>query len=161
MPIAATAREAFSTARARGFEIGVSTLRPVYIAGETFDATVAVRDPAGKPVGTALKFEVFEMTSALRGLPADYDSWAYSGAPGWSYEDVLPFFVKSEDYEGGASEHHGVGGPLAVSNVSEPHPLCEAFIEATQQAGHPRDPAQPRLSGHQRHGLDPGVAAEA
>ncbi len=54
----------------RGFEVGVSTLRPVYIAGETFDATVAVRDPAGKPVGTALKFEVFEMTPAARGLPA-------------------------------------------------------------------------------------------
>ncbi|MBI3866706.1 MAG: tetratricopeptide repeat protein, partial [Planctomycetia bacterium] len=54
----------------RGFEVGVSTLRPVYIAGETFDATVAVRDPAGKPVGAALKFEVFEMTPAARGLPA-------------------------------------------------------------------------------------------
>jgi uncharacterized protein YfaS (alpha-2-macroglobulin family)/outer membrane protein assembly factor BamD (BamD/ComL family) len=54
----------------RGFEIGVSTLRPVYIAGETFDATVAVRDPAGKPVGTALTFEVFEVTPAARGLPA-------------------------------------------------------------------------------------------
>lgn len=54
----------------RGFEVGISTLRPVYIAGETFDATVAVRDPAGKPVGTALKFEVFEITPATRGLPA-------------------------------------------------------------------------------------------
>lgn len=54
----------------RGFEIAVTTLRPVYIAGETFDATVAVRDPAGKPVGVALKLEVFEMIPALRGLPA-------------------------------------------------------------------------------------------
>ncbi len=54
----------------RGFQIGVSTLRNVYIAGETFDATLAVNDPAGKPVGTALKLEVFEMTPAARGLPA-------------------------------------------------------------------------------------------
>src|SRR5262245_18032425 len=54
----------------RGFQIGVSTLRNVYISGETFDATLAVNDPAGKPVGTALKLEVFEMTPAARGLPA-------------------------------------------------------------------------------------------
>ncbi len=54
----------------RGFQIGVSTLRKVYIGGETFDATLAVTDPAGKPVGTALKLEIFEMIPAARGLPA-------------------------------------------------------------------------------------------
>ncbi len=54
----------------RGFLIGVSTLRNVYIAGETFDATLAVNDPAGKPVGVALKLEVFEQIAAARGRPA-------------------------------------------------------------------------------------------
>ncbi len=54
----------------RGFQIGVSTVRNVYINGETFDATLAVSDAAGKPVGTALKLEVFEMIPAARGLPA-------------------------------------------------------------------------------------------
>ena len=54
----------------RGFQIGISTLRSVYIGGETFDATVAVNDPAGKPVATPLKLEIFEMIPAARGLPA-------------------------------------------------------------------------------------------
>jgi alpha-2-macroglobulin len=54
----------------RGFQVGVSAIRSVYIAGETFDATVAVHDPAGKPVAVPLKFEVFEQTPALRGMPA-------------------------------------------------------------------------------------------
>lgn len=54
----------------RGFEIGVSTVRRVYIAGETFDASLAVKDPAGKPVAVPIKLEVFELTPAVRGLPA-------------------------------------------------------------------------------------------
>lgn len=54
----------------RGFQIGVSTLRNVYVAGETFDAVVAVTDPAGKPLGAALKLDVLEQTPAARGLPA-------------------------------------------------------------------------------------------
>jgi choline dehydrogenase len=52
---------------------------------------------------------------------------------------VLPYFRRAEDQERGADEFHGTGGPLAVSNVCEPHPLCEAFIEAAQQAGIPRN----------------------
>ena len=52
---------------------------------------------------------------------------------------MLPYFRRAEDQERGADELHGTGGPLAVSNVSEPHPLCEAFIEAAQQAGFPRN----------------------
>jgi len=58
---------------------------------------------------------------------------------GWGFEDVLPYFRRAEDQERGADALHGVGGPLAVSNVSEPHPLCEAFIEAARQAGFPRN----------------------
>jgi choline dehydrogenase-like flavoprotein len=47
---------------------------------------------------------------------------------------VLPYFRRAEDQERGADELHGVGGPLAVSNVCEPHPLCEAFLGAVEQA---------------------------
>ncbi|MFN0050915.1 MAG: MG2 domain-containing protein, partial [Planctomycetales bacterium] len=54
----------------RGFQVAVSALRSVYLVRETFDASIAVTDPAGKPVGTALKLEVFEQTPAARGLPA-------------------------------------------------------------------------------------------
>ena len=75
----------------------------------------------------------------VRGQHEDYDHWRQLGNKGWGFEEVLPFFRRAEDQERGADDMHGVGGPLAVSNVSEPHPLCEAFIEAAQQAGHPRN----------------------
>jgi len=75
----------------------------------------------------------------IRGQPHDFDYWRQLGNAGWSFEDVLPYFRRSEDQERGADALHGTGGPLAVSNVSEPHPLCEAFIEAAQQAGFARN----------------------
>src|SRR5215470_3477723 len=75
----------------------------------------------------------------VRGQSADYDHWRQLGNAGWSFEDVLPYFRRAEDQERGADSLHGVGGPLAVSDVCEPHPLCEAFIEAAQQAGFPRN----------------------
>jgi choline dehydrogenase len=75
----------------------------------------------------------------LRGQPEDYDHWRQLGNTGWSFDDVLPYFRKAEHQERGEDTLHGVGGPLAVSNVCEPHTLCEAFIEAAQQAGFPRN----------------------
>ncbi|MGO9398621.1 MAG: GMC family oxidoreductase [Xanthobacteraceae bacterium] len=73
----------------------------------------------------------------VRGAPADYDYWAYLGNVGWDYESVLPYFKKSEDFYGGASRYHGVGGPLAVSRNTTPNPLADAFIEGAVRAGHP------------------------
>jgi choline dehydrogenase len=75
----------------------------------------------------------------VRGQHEDYDRWRQLGNAGWSFEDVLPYFRRAEDQERGEDALHGVGGPLSVSNVCEPHPLCEAFIEAAQQAGFPRN----------------------
>jgi choline dehydrogenase len=75
----------------------------------------------------------------IRGQAEDFDHWRQLGNAGWSFEDVLPYFRRSEDQERGADALHGTGGPLAVSNVSEPHPLCDAFIEAAEQAGLPRN----------------------
>lgn len=75
----------------------------------------------------------------IRGQPEDFDHWRQLGNAGWSFEDVLPYFRRAEDQERGADALHGTGGPLAVSDVSEPHPLCEAFIAAAQQAGFPRN----------------------
>jgi choline dehydrogenase len=75
----------------------------------------------------------------VRGQHEDYDHWRQLGNAGWAFADVLPYFRRAEDQERGADDLHGAGGPLAVSNVSEPHPLCEAFIEAAQQAGFPRN----------------------
>ncbi len=75
----------------------------------------------------------------VRGQSQDFDHWRQLGNTGWSYEDVLPYFRKAEDQARGADDFHGVGGPLAVADVPEAHPLCEAFIEAAQEAGFPRN----------------------
>jgi choline dehydrogenase len=75
----------------------------------------------------------------VRGQPQDFDHWRQLGNAGWSFDDVLPYFRRAEDQERGADALHGSGGPLAVSDVCEPHPLCEAFIAASQQAGFPRN----------------------
>ena len=75
----------------------------------------------------------------IRGQHEDFNHWRQLGNPGWSFEDVLPYFRRAEDQERGSDPLHGTGGPLAVSDVCEPHPLCEAFIEAAQQAGFPRN----------------------
>jgi choline dehydrogenase len=75
----------------------------------------------------------------VRGQPEDFDHWRQLGNSGWGFADVLPYFRRAEHQERGADELHGVGGPLAVSDVCEPHPLCEAFIAAAEAAGFPRN----------------------
>ncbi len=71
----------------------------------------------------------------IRGNRADYDGWAAMGFEGWGWDDVLPYFIKAEDNERGASELHGAGGPLRVSENRSRFRTCEAFIEAALQAG--------------------------
>lgn len=66
----------------------------------------------------------------IRGFPQDYDSWEANGNPGWGWKDVLPLFKQQEDNERGASPYHGVGGPLSVQDVREPHPLADLFLKA-------------------------------
>src|SRR6201995_2610982 len=72
----------------------------------------------------------------VRGNPADYDGWAQMGCRGWSFDDVLPFFRKSEHYvEGGASDYRGQAGPLRVEDYRTILPLTHRFVEAAQQVG--------------------------
>ena len=73
----------------------------------------------------------------VRGHASDYDNWAYMGNPGWDYESVLPYFKKSEDFEGGENEYHGVGGPLRVTTEYEKHPTTQKIVEACLEAGYP------------------------
>jgi choline dehydrogenase len=73
----------------------------------------------------------------IRGNRADYDGWAQMGFDGWGWDDVLPYFLKAEDNERGASELHGVGGPLRVSENRSRYRTSAAFIEAAIQAGIP------------------------
>ena len=72
----------------------------------------------------------------LRGNRADFDEWAEMGCTGWSYDEVLPYFKRSEDNERGENEFHGVGGPLAVSDSRSMSPLIDAQLEAAAQAGY-------------------------
>ena len=69
----------------------------------------------------------------IRGTAADYDGWAESGATGWSYQDVLPYFRQSQDQARGADAYHGAGGPLAVSDLRYKNPLSHLFIDAARQ----------------------------
>jgi choline dehydrogenase len=71
----------------------------------------------------------------VRGQSADYDGWAQMGARGWSWDEVLPFFRKSENQQRGADEHHGGGGPLTVSDFPEQLPVSAAIVKAAEQAG--------------------------
>ena len=73
----------------------------------------------------------------VRGNRADYDAWPGLGAPGWSFDEVLPFFKRSEDNERGEDEFHAVGVLLRVSDARSVHPLLSAWVEAAKQAGHP------------------------
>ena len=61
----------------------------------------------------------------IRGQAEDFDHWRQLGNAGWSFEDVLPYFRRAENHERGADALHGAGGPLAVSNLSEPHLLSK------------------------------------
>lgn len=75
----------------------------------------------------------------VRGQPLDYDTWSQLGNHGWSYEDVLPYFKKSEHYEGRYDEARGKGGLLNVRDPEERHVLGDAFIEAAVASGFRRN----------------------
>jgi choline dehydrogenase len=71
----------------------------------------------------------------LRGTRADYDDWAAQGCEGWGWDDVFPYFLRAERFEGPASPSHGTMGPQSVSPNQSVHPLSYAFIEACHEMG--------------------------
>lgn len=75
----------------------------------------------------------------VRGQRSDYDGWRQLGCEGWGWDSVLPYFLRAEHQERGADEHHGVGGPLNVSDVTQTHAVSDAVIQACMQAGIPRN----------------------
>jgi choline dehydrogenase-like flavoprotein len=72
----------------------------------------------------------------IRGHQADYDQWAALGNTGWSWNEVLPYFKRSENNERGADAYHGVGGPLNVKDLTSPNRFSKIFWEAAVQAGY-------------------------
>jgi choline dehydrogenase len=71
----------------------------------------------------------------VRGQPEDFDHWGQLGNRGWSWDDVLPYFKKAEDWEDGADEFRGEGGPLLTSRSADKPPLCQKIIEAGTEIG--------------------------
>ena len=74
----------------------------------------------------------------LRGQAADYDGWRQMGLPGWGWDDVLPYFKRSEDYVDGPSEMHGAGGEWRVENQRLHWDLLDDWIAAAEATGVPR-----------------------
>ncbi|HEX3035371.1 MAG TPA: choline dehydrogenase [Thermodesulfobacteriota bacterium] len=88
--------------------------------------------PRGKTLGgtSSINAQIY-----MRGHRSDYDRWASLGNRGWSYDEVLPFFKKSENNERGPSAYHGSGGPLNVTDLRDPNPLTRAFVRAGVEIG--------------------------
>ncbi len=89
--------------------------------------------PRGKVIGGSGSINAMVH---VRGQPHDFDDWAAAGNTGWGWQDVLPFFIKSEDHDHGATDWHGAGGPQHVTDISaRAHPLCKTFVEAGKALG--------------------------
>ncbi|CAN5504036.1 GMC family oxidoreductase N-terminal domain-containing protein [soil metagenome] len=94
--------------------------------------------PRGKMLGGSSSLNAMIY---IRGHASDYDRWRdHWGCKGWGYDDVLPYFTRSEDNASIHDRYHGTGGPLHVSDQVAPRPLSLAFLEAAQQAGHETTP---------------------
>ena len=75
----------------------------------------------------------------FRGQPQDFEDWAAMGNPGWSYREVLPYFIRSESNDSYAgSPYHGTDGPIRVSHIPRPNPMIAAFLEAMRSLGFKR-----------------------
>ncbi|HXZ60103.1 MAG TPA: GMC family oxidoreductase N-terminal domain-containing protein [Steroidobacteraceae bacterium] len=89
--------------------------------------------PRGKVLGGSSSINAMVY---VRGQPGDFDDWAAAGNPGWSFQELLPYFRKLEDHPFGEPGFHGRGGPVAVSDVSASvHPLCHSFLRACDNLG--------------------------
>ena len=93
--------------------------------------------PRGKVLGgsSSINFMAY-----VRGNSHDYDHWQSLGNPGWSYQDILPYFKKSENQQRGASEYHGVDGELSVTDLITPAVVSQRFVDAAVALGYDHNP---------------------
>ncbi len=93
-------------------------------------------EPRGKLPGGTSNFYIM---MHIRGHRSDYDAWVAGGATGWSYDDCLPYFQRSEDQEDDTSPWAGKGGPIPLTNAGlhDPNPTSAAFIAACRELGYP------------------------
>ncbi|PHQ66670.1 MAG: choline dehydrogenase [Paracoccus sp.] len=112
------------------YDWGFSTVPEEHLGGRK------LATPRGKVLGgsSSINGMVF-----VRGNRKDFDFWEESGATGWGYADVLPYFKRMESWHGGQSAWRGTDGPLHITRGKRKNPLFNAFIEAGHQAGWPRN----------------------
>ena len=96
-----------------------------------------LRWPRGKGYGGSSSINAM---AYVRGHQLCYNAWAAAAGPAWSYREVLPIFRRAEDNSRGASDYHGRGGPLAVSDTTDPHAGHVAFLEAARERGFSASP---------------------
>ncbi|MHA1565487.1 MAG: GMC family oxidoreductase, partial [Alphaproteobacteria bacterium] len=88
--------------------------------------------PRGKAMGGSTCLHAM---AHVRGHPSDFDGWVARGCAGWGYRDLLPYFIRSENSDRGASAYHGTGGPLHLITPRHPHPLTLAYMAAGEEQG--------------------------
>jgi choline dehydrogenase-like flavoprotein len=110
--------------------------------------------PRGKGLGGSSSMNAMLY---VRGRPLDYDLWEAEGCPGWGWKDVRPYFLRSENNERGASEHHATGGPLNVADERSPRQLTARFLAAAEAAGVPR---VPDYNGPEQDGASPAQVTQ-
>ena len=93
--------------------------------------------PRGKMLGGSSSLNAMLY---IRGSRLDYDGWRDAGCEGWGYDDVLPYFLRSEDNSRGGGPFHGTGGPLTVADQRSPSALTLDYLDAAAQAGLSRNP---------------------
>ena len=129
------------------YDWGYKTLPEPHLGGRTLVC------PRGKVVGGSSSINGMVY---VRGHAGDYDHWEESGAQGWGYADVLPYFKRQEQWhesgQGGDPEWRGKNGPLHVSRGPRNNPLHAAFVEAGRQAGYP---VTDDYNGQQQEGFGP------
>ena len=114
-----------------------------FLAGASFDWSfststqpyTAGRDhawPRGKVIGGT---SCLNAMAHVRGHPTDFDRWAAAGCAGWSYADLLPYFIRSETSSLPASPYHGASGPVSLLIPDKPNPVTESFMAAGEECG--------------------------
>jgi pyridoxine 4-oxidase len=108
--------------------------------------------PRGRVLGGSSQLHAM---AHVRGHPSDFDAWAEVAGAQWSHRELLPDFLRSESFSGGASEHHGGDGPMTVWLPDRLHPVAEAYMRAAEEAGYAPsgDHNGPRMEGPARNSL--------
>jgi choline dehydrogenase len=112
-------------------------------------------EPRGKMPGGSSNLYIM---MHVRGHPSDFDNWAYQGAAGWSYNELLPYLAKLESQEDPTGPTTGTSGPQIVTNAGlhQPNPMSEVFLDACSELGYPRteDFNGPQMIGAGWHHVD-------